>query len=58
MPHHHVVKLEVVIPITKARVFLIIKFNLFKTYYNNFKNNNLSIKKNPLVVILTIIAKP
>ncbi len=54
MPHHHVVKLEVVILVAKVKVF----FNLFKAYYYNFKNNIISIQKHPLVVILIIVAKP
>jgi hypothetical protein len=32
-------------------------FNLFKAYYYNFKNNNLSIQKNPLVIVLIIFTK-
>ncbi len=32
-------------------------FNLFKTYYYNFKNNNISTQKNPLIIILIIVAK-
>ncbi len=55
MPHHHVVKLEIVIIIKKSWGI----FNLFKVYYYDFKINNISIQKNPLIVILTIgIHKP
>jgi hypothetical protein len=45
MSHHHVVKLEVVILVAKVKVLLINQFNLFKTYYCNFKNNNIFIQK-------------
>jgi hypothetical protein len=58
MPHHHLVKLEVVILILKFGFFKLIDFNLFKAYCYNFKINNISIQKNPLVVILIIIIKP
>jgi hypothetical protein len=57
MPHYHVVKLEVIILITKIRGFLLIIFNLFETYYYNFNNNNISVPKNPLVIILIIVTK-
>jgi hypothetical protein len=57
MPHHHVVRLKLVILVAKVKVFKIDYYNLFKIYYYDFKNN-VFIFKSPIVIILIIVTKP
>jgi len=59
MSYHHVMRQKIIILyLQKSKYFQLTNFNLFKVYYYNFKNNNISIQKNPLVIILNIIMKP